>query len=181
MRNKPKFKGGKRSLYRPDLGGSNYRKAQDGRFADHPAFLACKTMAGAFVGLQRITPQSRKIDLRLAAIREQMDKALCVLRDEAKNLKRPSDKLRFAEAIAAFFNPPKAPDENVWRVCWREIEMRTRQHEKPSQAELRHAVEGDDGIKFSDEQWKRLMKRTGLNKKLPTHRQKIQRRALRKV
>jgi hypothetical protein len=30
---KPISKGGKRSLYDPELGSSNWRKAQDGRFA----------------------------------------------------------------------------------------------------------------------------------------------------
>jgi hypothetical protein len=178
---KPGSKAGKRSLYDPKLGASNYRKAQDGRFANHPAFLACKELAGVFVGLERLTPKSRKIDSRLAAITGQMDKALCVLRDETKKLKSVSDKLRFAEAIAAFFNPPKAPDQNVWRVCWRAIEMRTTMHEEPSQAELRHAVEDEDHIKFSDEQWKRLMKQTGLNKELPTLLQKTQGGILRKV
>jgi hypothetical protein len=181
MTTERKAKGGRRSLYKPELGASNYRKAQDGRFADHPAFLACRSFAGAFVGLERMTESRKKIMLRLEAITGQLDKALCNLRDEAKNLKTRSDKLRFAEAIAASFDPPKAPDEKVSRVCQRAIYLRNRLHKKPSQAELRHAVEREDDLKFSNEQWKRLMKQTGLNKTLPTHRQKTQGDSLRKV
>lgn len=179
---KPISKGGKRSLYRPELGSSNWRKAQDGRFTLHPAFRACRQFQGAYVAIQRMTSDVKRIEqritqiaLRLEATEIQMDKALLTLSVEAERLKSPSDKLRFAEAIAvAFFNrTPGMRDERVLRVCWREIQMRTTLHEKPSQAELRHAVEREDGIKLSDEEWKRLLKRTGLNKKLPTQREKL--------
>lgn len=172
---KPISKGGKRSLYRPELGSSNWRKAQDGRFADHPAFRACRKLQGASVSVRRMMEDRKKMKLRLAATAEQIDEALCVLGVEAASLNSPSDKLRFAEAIVAAFNRTRGMrDENVFRVCRREIQMRTTLHEKPSQAELRHAVEQMDGIKFSDEEWKRLGKRTGLNKKLPTFLQKTQ-------
>jgi hypothetical protein len=131
--------------------------------------------------LRRIEQRITQIALRLEATEMQMDNALRTLSVEAERLKSPSDKLRSAEAIAAAFNrTPGMRDERVLRVCWREIQMRTTLHEKPSQAELRHAVEREDGIKFSDEEWKRLLKRTGLNKKLPTQRQKL-RSSFRKV
>jgi hypothetical protein len=172
MRKSRKVKGGKRSLCSPARGSSNYRKAQEGRFADHPAFIACKSVAGVQVALHHLMETRKKIKIRLPAIVDQLEKALRCLSEEANKLSGKSEKLRFAEAIANFFSPWRGSDHNVWRVCWREIEMRTTQHEKPSQAESRRAVESEDGTKFSDEQWKRLMKRTGLNKKLPTHRQK---------
>jgi hypothetical protein len=41
--------------------------------------------------------------------------------------------------------------------------------ENPSQAELRRAVDEIDGLPFSDQEWKRLIKRTGLNRELLTH------------
>ena len=164
---KPSSKGGKRSLYNPKLGASNYRKAEGGRFAYHPAFLASQNLAGASIGLERLA--------------RQLDKALCDIRDKTKNLRSPSDKIRFAEAMAAFFNPPKGPDEDVRCVCWRAIQMRTELHQEPSQAELRRAVKQKDHKQFSDEQWKRLMKKTGLNKELPTHLKKTQGIKLRKV
>ncbi len=172
-----KAKVGKRSLYSPDLGASNYRKAQEGRFANHPAFLACKNLEGVKLALQGMITNREKIGMRTTAVARQIENALSILRDEVKKLGNRSDKLRFAEAIEAFFNPQKTPDEKVWRVCWRAIEMRSM---NPSQAELRRAVE-KDGDTFSDEQWKRLMKRSGLNKELPTHREKHQGGVLRKV
>jgi len=46
MRTKPKSKAGKRSLYNPTLGSSNHRKAEERRFANPPAFIACKNIAG---------------------------------------------------------------------------------------------------------------------------------------
>jgi hypothetical protein len=207
MRKSRKVKGGKRSLYNPKMGSSNYRKAEQGRFANHPAFAACRNLAGVSIALQRLISGGDKMELRLTATARQLETALlCLL--EAKKLKTPGDKIRFAEAMAAYRFPEniggtrfseavkeirelcrigelpdreKPPDENVWRVCWRAIEMRTTQRENPSQAELRHAVEREEGIKLSDEEWKRLIKRTGLNKKLPTHRQKKQRGTLPKV
>lgn len=175
-----KLRGGRRSLYDPKLGASNYRKAQEGRFADHAAFRACKKLFGAFVAIQRMVTNGKSIKLRAAAVARQMDKALCDLHDAAAKLKTPSDKLRFAEAIAWFFDPTKSPDVTVWCTCWRAIEMRG-PDQKPSQAELRHALEREDGIRFSDEQWKRVMRRTGLNKELLTHRQKRQGGVLPKV
>jgi len=176
-------KGGKRSLYRPELGSSNWRKAQDGRFADDPAFRACRKLQGASVSLRRMMWNRRKIKLRVAAIAEQMDEALRILKVEATWLKSRGAKLRFAESVAAaFFNRrSEKRDEDTLRVCRREIIMRTTLHEKPSQAELRHAVKEIDGREFSDEEWKRLLKRTGLNKHLPTHRQKTHRVSLPKV
>jgi len=139
---KPTSKSGKRPLYDPELGSSNWRKAQNGRFADHPAFLACRKLLGASVSVRRMMWNRKKMKLRLAATAEQIDEALRVLKVEATWLNSRSDKLRFAEAIAAAFNrTPGMRDENVLRVCRREISMRTTLHEKPSQAELRHAVE----------------------------------------
>jgi hypothetical protein len=124
----------------------------------------------------------KKMKLRLVATAEQVDDALGLLNGEANGLKGRSDKLRCAEAFAAAFNRiAGTQDKNTLRVCLREIMMRTTQHEKPSQAELRRAVEAFDGIKFTDEQWKRLLKRTGLNKQLPTQREKGQGIGLRKV
>jgi hypothetical protein len=173
---KPSSKGGKRPLYDPKLGSSNWRKAQDGRFADHPVFRACRKLQGASVSLQRMMGSRKKMKLRLAATAEQMDEAFRVLKIEATSLNRRGAKLRFAEAVAAAFfdRKPEMRDEETLRVCQREIMMRTTTHEKPSQAELRHAVEEINGKKFTDERWKRLLKRIGLNKRLPTQREKTQ-------
>jgi hypothetical protein len=178
----PTNKRGKRPLYRPALGSSNWRRAEDGRFADHPVFLACRKLQGVSVSLRRMIENRKKMKLRLAAIAEQMDDALRLLNGEANELKGRSDKLRFAEAFAAAFNRIAGmEDTNTLRVCRREIMMRTTLHEKPSQAELRRGVEALDGIKFTDERWKRLLKKTGLNKQLPTHREKRRGISLRKV
>ena len=174
-------KGGKRPLYDPNLGASNYRKAEGGRFAYHPTFLASQNLAGASIGLERLLSGGRQNKQRLIVIARQLGKALCDISDETKNLRSPSDKIRFAEAMAAFFNPPKGPDEDVRCVAWRAIQMRTELHQEPSQAELRRAVKQKDHKQFSDEQWKRLMKKTGLNKELPTHLKKTQGIKLRKV
>jgi len=181
---------GKRSLYSPDLGSANWRKAQDGRFAFHPVFRACRQFQGAYIAIHRMTSDLKnvksiaqtttQIALRLDAVERQMEKALCTFCAEAEKLKGPSEKLRFAEAIREAFNESKRSDEEVLRVCRREIEMRTLR-KNPSQAELRHAVEKLDNIKFSTEKWKRLLKRTGLNKRLPTQREKRQGITLRKV
>jgi hypothetical protein len=171
-------RGGKRSLYDPKLGASNYRKAEDGRFARHPAFIACKKLWGVFYALSTKSG-AKKNNRRWPAIAKQMENALCSLRDEATRSKGRSDKLRFAEAVGAFFDPPKTRDETALLICWRAIELRT--NERPSQAEVRYAVEQVRGKKFLDYEWKRWMKRLGLNKKLPTQREKTQRGILRKV
>jgi hypothetical protein len=176
-------KGGKRPLYDPELGSSNWRRAQDGRFADHPVFRACRKLQGALVSIRRMMGNRKKMELRLTATAEQMDEALRVLKIQGTSLSRRGDKLRFAEAIGAAFKDRADGtwDEDTLRVCRREIMMRTTLHEKPSQAELRRAVKEIDEREYSDERWKRLLKRTGLNRRLPTHRQKTQGISLPKV
>jgi hypothetical protein len=106
------------------------------------------------------------------ALARRMTAAWDTLRREAGKLKTQGDKLRFADAIAEFFNPATAPDNEVERVCWLAIEMRTRNGEKPSQAELRKAARGKVKAAASDELWKDLMRKTGLKKTLPTALQK---------
>jgi hypothetical protein len=177
-------KGGKRSLYYPELGASNWQAAQQGRFATrvasgeqkgvprYPAYFACKKLEGALIGLQRIRDDLKNIPPRVSAVAGQTEEGLRILRAEAKKVKSQGDKIRFAETIMAALDPME-PDERVWRVCWRAREMLTRR-ENPSQAELRRAVEQTEGIKFFDQEWKRLIKRTGLNRELLTHRQKTQ-------
>jgi hypothetical protein len=169
---------GKRSLYSPEKGASNYRKAQEGRFADHRAFIACKTLQGSLIALQLLAAEKAKghVRHRLEAITRQFSKAWSSLIVQAKLLRSTSDKLRFSEAIAAMLNPQKQPDVKVWVPCWQAIEMRTKQ---PSRAELRRAVREKTGITYSDTEWRRLMRRTGLNKQLATHRQKIEQAKLR--
>ena len=180
---KPGSKGGKRSLYYPELGASNWQAAQQGRFATrvasgkqkgmprYPAYFACKKLEGALIGLQMIRDDLKKLALRVSAITGQAEEGLRILRAEAEKVKSHGDKIRFAETNVAALDPME-PDERVWRVCWRAREILTRR-ENPSQAELRRAVEQTEGIKFSDEEWKRLLKRTGLNKQLPTQREKL--------
>ena len=107
----------------------------------------------------------------ISAVAAQTEEGLRILRAEAKKVKSHGDKIRFAETVMAALDPMQ-PDERVWRVCWRAREMLTR-GANPSQAELRRAVE-EEGIKFSDQEWKRLIKRTGLNRELLTHGQKAQ-------
>jgi hypothetical protein len=173
-------KGGKRSLYSPKLGSSNWRKARDGRYALHPAFRAYRKLQGAKTALQLAvldlkqitqTKKVKQMNVRLSSTELQLGEALKMFAGEAKELKSSSDKLHFAEAIAAASHRTKKPDDNVERVCWRAVEMRTR-GENPSQVELRRAVQKFDGITFSDLEWKRLLKRTGLNRLLP-HREKL--------
>jgi hypothetical protein len=179
---KPGSKGGKRSLYNPELGASNWQAAQQGRFATrvasgeqkgmprYPAYFAYKKLEGALIGLQRIRDDFKNIPLRVSAVAGQIEEGLRILRAEAKKAKRRGDKIRFAEAIIAALDPKGSDrsDRNVWRVCWRAIEMLTKR-ENPSQAELRRAVDEIDGLPFSDQEWKRLIKRTGLNRELLTH------------
>jgi hypothetical protein len=169
---------GKRSLYRPELGASNYRRAEGGRFASHPAFVACMKLWGVFSALC-VTSTAKSTKRRLPALVNQMDKALGILRDEAKELKGRGDKLRFAEAIAAFFDPSN-PDGRIRRLCWRALEMRAARP-KPSQAQLRRLLAEKDKITWSDEGWKRVIKRVGINREFPTHRERIQGGRLRKV
>ena len=151
----------------------------------YPTYFGCKKLEGACIGLQRMLKPNKlltkngrdrdggkNLEARIAVVAAQLSEGLCILREEAKKVKGWGDKIRFAEGIIAAFDPGN-PDTKVWRACWRATEMRTRR-ENPSQFELRHAVEQKDGIKFSDQEWKRLIKRTGLNKQLPTHRQKTQ-------
>jgi hypothetical protein len=114
----------------------------------------------------------------MAALANQMNNAMRLLQNEAGALKRLSDKLRFAEAIAASFDPSEA-DKQLYRLCWRAIEARGRL--TPSQAELRRLLETEDGITWSDEEWKRVLKRSGLKWVFPTHREKIQGGRLRKI
>jgi hypothetical protein len=132
-------------------------------------------LEGALIGLQRIRDDFKNIPLRVSAVAGQIEEGLRILRAEAKKAKRRGDKIRFAEAIIAALDPKGSgrSDRNVWHVCWRAIEMLTKR-ENPSQAELRRAVDEIDGLPFSDQEWKRLIKRTGLNRELLTHRQKTQ-------
>jgi hypothetical protein len=181
---KPGSKGGKRSLYYPELGASNWQAAQQGRFATrvasgeqkgmprYPAYFATKKLEGTLIGLQRMRDDFKNLALRVSAVAGQIEEGLCILRAEAEKVKSHGDKIRLAEAIIAALDP-KGSDRNVWRVCWRAVEMLTNR-ENPSQLELRRAVDEIDGLTFSDQEWGRLMRRTGLNRKLPTHRQKTQ-------
>src|SRR5262249_50475996 len=112
-------KRGKRSLYHPKLGASNWRVAQGGRFAArvasgkkkgaprYPVYSAYKKLEGACLGLQRIVEDLNKlkISLRLAAAVGELVEGLCILRDEATKLKNPGNKIRFSEAIESIFNP----------------------------------------------------------------------------
>ena len=177
-RDRGKVGAGKRSLYRPELGASNYRRAQDGRFAAHPAFVACKKLWGVQIALG-IASGNRMSKLRMAALANQMNKAMRLIQNEAQGLKSVSDKLRFAEAIAACLDP-SGGDNKMLRLCWRAIERRGKSPTL-SQAELRRLLETDEEITWSDEEWKRVLKRSGLKWGFPTHREKIQGGRLRKV
>ena len=181
---KPIGTGGKRrSLYSPELGSSNWRKARDGRYGLDPAFRAYRMLQGVRIATQLMlldlkTNNLKQIELRMGGTERQLSRALDILAKQATGLKSLSDKLRFAEAIAEAADRTKDPDDDVERVCWRAIEMRTRGG-NPSQIELRRAVETLDRKIFPDLKWKRILKRTGLNR-LPTHREKTQGISLRK-
>lgn len=203
-------KAGKRRLYHPSRGSSNWEVAEGGRFAGrfpqrkggpmddpqppaieqqgspiYPAYFACKELAGALYALrlvdsdlQRINVRSKilaTIKLRVSAIFRQIDQALAVFDNEAKRLKGRGDKLRFAEAIVAFFDRQKRADDTTLSVCFRVIELRVELHGDPSQKELRDALKTIDELTFSDDKWKRLMRSTGLNRELPTHLEKMRR------
>ena len=96
---KPGSKGGKRSLYYPELGASNGQAAQRGRFATrvasgehkgtprYPAYFACKKLEGALIGLQRIRDDFTNIPLRISAVAAQTEEGLRILRAEAKKVK----------------------------------------------------------------------------------------------
>ena len=172
-------KRGKQSLYDPKKGAKNHIKALGGRFAEHPAYLAIKNVVGAHIALQRMAGNIKSIELRIEAVTRQLDKALNILGNETKKLKGSGDKIRFAEVISSIFNPPQT-DDITHRICWMATQMRTEMHEQPSQAELRQRLKADKfPIELTDEEWKRTMKRTGLNKKLPTDREKRRRGTLR--
>jgi hypothetical protein len=155
---------GKRSLYDPKLGARNYRKAEDGRFADHPAFRACKDLGGVVIALEHLATNKRRVNVRLKAIRKQVERALRRLA-EASQMNRLGDKVRFAEAIASYFNG-KNSHERVVRVCFEMIQLRTQLHEQPSRTELQEAVREKFGIEYSEQEWRRLIKRTGLDAQL---------------
>src|SRR5436309_2013870 len=107
---KPGSKGGKRSLYYPELGASNWQAAQQGRFATrvasaeqkgvprYRAYFACKKLEGALIGLQRIRDDFKNIPLRVSAVAEQTEKGLRILRAEAEKVKSRGGKIRCAEA-----------------------------------------------------------------------------------
>jgi len=178
--------GGKRSLYNPELGASNYRKAREGRFADKPAFIAMKGLAGVGIALGNMAKMSdqRTLALIAPAVARQMDRAWLKLSEAAKAATTLGDKLRFAEAVARIFVPGKKPDEKTERACWLAIELKKFKRgkaSKPSQAELRKALIDRFGMTFEDEEWKRMLKKTGLNKQLPTAMQKRREGALPKV
>ena len=178
--------GGKRSLYNPALGASNYRKAQEGPFADKPAFIAMKGLAGVGRALQKMATMSDQKTLALiaTAVAGQMDRAWFKLSEAAIAATTPGDKLRFAEAVIRIFVPGKEPDEKTARACWLAIQLtnfRRGKRAKPSQAELRKALIARFGMTFEDEEWKRMLKKTGLNKQLPTALQKRRGDALPKV
>jgi hypothetical protein len=166
---------GKRPLYDPKEGPSNYRKAQEGRFSDHPAFSVCKRLEGVAIGLNRIRglKVSKKIKLLLDAVSYQMDGALKDLKAESKKLLGQGEKFKFSEAFNAYFDP-KQPDFVTWRVCWELIEFRSSNPlaDLPSRAELRKTVGDKHGLTLTDPQWKRLLKKTGLDLQLPTHADK---------
>jgi hypothetical protein len=137
---KARSKGGKRSLYYPELGASNWQAAQQGRFATrlasgeqkgmrrYPAYFPCKKLEGALIGLQRMRDDFKKLALRVSAIAGQTEEGLRILRAEPEKVKSRGDKIRFAEAIIAALDPKGSDrsDRNVWRLCWRAIEMLTR-------------------------------------------------------
>ncbi|MCE0522044.1 MAG: hypothetical protein LV480_03955 [Methylacidiphilales bacterium] len=166
---------GKRPFYDPKDGPSNYRKAQEGRFSDHPAFSVCKRLEGVAIGLNRIRglKVSKKIKLLLDAVSSQMDGALNDLKTESVKLVGRGEKLKFSEAINAYFDP-KQPDFATWRVCWEWIEIRSSNTsaELPSRAEFRKIVSEKHQLTFTDEKWKRLLKKTGLDLQILTHAQK---------
>lgn len=165
----PKSGPGKRSLYSPELGTSNYRKAEWGRFAYHEAFTACRKIDGALARLKHTASELklRKLKARCGSIATHLESGLCMLGTKAIKLTSRGDKIRFAEAIAAFFNPPKWPDSKVAWVCREVVDWRTRFNEDPSQAELRQAVREKHGIKFSNREFESVLRRTGLDKELP--------------
>jgi hypothetical protein len=169
---KQRSKGGKRPLYKPELGVANYRRAQGGPFADHPAFRACKSFYGVLIALRRMTANREAIELRIQAVKRQMDAALFVLQDEVTKLETPSDKFHFAEAIAAFFSRPKKKsdeaNQKIARVCLCAEEMGHKLGRYPTKAELRLALHKEEGIRFTNDQWRSLLKRIGLSKELPT-------------
>jgi len=160
---------------------------------NHPVFNACRSLQDAFTVMgavvedfpsigrdKRTQPMAR----RLTAAARQASGAFTILSQQALGLYSKGDKLRFAEAFATALNRTKPRDEKMFDVCWKEIEMRTDRRwqevemrirrQNPSQAELRHKVEEARGrIPFRHDEWKRIMRRTGLNKKLPTHREKL--------
>jgi hypothetical protein len=170
---KGSVKKGRHSLYDPKEGASNYRKAQEGRFSDHPAFSVCKRLEGVAIGLNRIRglKVSKKIKLLLDAVSSQMDGALNDLKSESVKLLNRGEKLKFSEAFNAYFDP-KQPDYTTWRVCWELIELRSlnRPADLPSQFEFRKSLAAKYNLKFTDQRWKRLLKKTGIGSLLRPHR-----------
>jgi hypothetical protein len=163
------------------------------RNVSHPVFHACRRLEDAFVEMGAVAEdfpsivrdkRTQAMARRLRAAARQASSASSILSQQALGLYSKGDKLRFAEAFATALNRTMPRDEKIFDLCWKEIEMRTdrsweeiemRVHRQspPSQAQLRRKVENERGRKpFLPKDWKRLMRRTGLNKKLPTHREK---------
>ena len=183
---KTKTKGGKRALYDPALGTRNLDLARTGPRGKHPAYQAMRLIAGAKTGLQRMAEMTNAKTLKTVApaVAAQMERGLEALRVLATALQSAGDKLRFAEAVAAFFET-KQPDVKTERALWTSIEMRTRptlkgeqmlRGQTPTQAELRAELKRrHPEMTFSNKQWGRMLASTGLDKKLPSANEKAAR------
>jgi len=148
-----------------------------------------KELAGIGIALQNMAKMSdgKMLALIATAVAGQMERAWSKLSQAATAANTPGDKLRFAEAVARIFVGGKEPDEKTEKACWLAIEMRRTDPKNPknrltpSQAELRRELKDRYEMTFGDEEWKRMLKKTGLNKQLPTALQKRQGDALPKL